>query len=71
MYFTEHGCFYTRKISSSGVISSIAGTGSATYSGDGGPATAAALNYPYDVTVDSTGTTILTDYTLKLMDSSA
>jgi hypothetical protein len=37
------------------IISTIAGTGSGTYSGDNGQATAAALYYPYGVAVDSAG----------------
>lgn len=38
-----------------GNISTIAGTGQATYSGDGGPATSAALNNPQGLALDSTG----------------
>ena len=45
-----------RKVTiSTGIITTIAGTGSATYSGDNGPATAANLNNPQDITLDSTG----------------
>jgi sugar lactone lactonase YvrE len=42
-----------RKISPSGIISTIAGTGTAGYSGDGGLATNAALINPYSICVDS------------------
>ena len=38
-----------------GIITTIAGTGSATYSGDSGQATAAGLYGPYDVDVDAAG----------------
>ena len=37
------------------VITTIAGTGSATYSGDNGQATAAGLNYPWGVALDAAG----------------
>jgi len=43
--YAEH---YVRKVSmSSGIITSIAGIGTAGFSGDGGPATAAKLNIPF------------------------
>lgn len=41
------------KISTAGVITVVAGTGTASYSGDGGPAINAGLNTPYGVAVDS------------------
>src|SRR2546425_10557572 len=36
-----------------GVITTVAGTGTADYSGDGGPATRVDLNHPYGVSIDS------------------
>lgn len=39
----------------SGIITTVAGTGNSGYSGDGGPATAAMLSTPHDVVVDSQG----------------
>ncbi len=45
-----------RKITvSTGVISTIAGTGTVSYSGDNGAATSAAFQYPNGVAVDSAG----------------
>ena len=41
---------------STGIITTIAGAGTAGYSGDNGPATTATLNYPYGVALDSAGT---------------
>ncbi len=37
------------------IISTIAGTGSSSFSGDGGQATSADLSYPQAVAVDSSG----------------
>jgi len=44
-----------RKVNSSGIISTIAGNGTAGYSGDGGPATSAKINGPNDIHVDGAG----------------
>jgi uncharacterized protein (TIGR03437 family) len=44
-----------------GMVTTIAGTGSAGYSGDGGPATKATLNYPQGVAVDSAGNVYIAD----------
>ena len=50
-----------RKVDTDGNISTIAGNGKAVYSGDGGPAISAQLNYPTDVTVDGTGNLYIAD----------
>ena len=46
---------------SSGEIATVAGTGALGFSGDGGPATAARLHDPYDVTFDSAGDLFVVD----------
>ncbi len=46
-----------RKVTvSTGIITTVAGTGSTTFSGDGGAATSANLYYPHGAYVDATGT---------------
>jgi uncharacterized protein (TIGR03437 family) len=44
-----------RRVSSNGMIATVAGTGTQGFSGDGGPATAAELDRPVGVAVDSEG----------------
>ncbi len=46
---------------STGIITTIAGTGTSSYSGDNGPAISATLNYPWGVTVDSVGNVYIGD----------
>ncbi len=54
------GTFYGQPMTA-GDIYTIAGTGGAGYTGDGGPATNAALYYPQDVTADSAGNLVIAD----------
>jgi hypothetical protein len=51
-----------RKVTAStGYISTVAGTGTASYSGDGGAATAATLNNPVAIALDTAGNLYITD----------
>jgi hypothetical protein len=50
-----------RKISVNGVITTVAGTGTRGYSGDGGPALDAQLALPGAVALDSFGNLYITD----------
>ncbi|MBL8235968.1 MAG: hypothetical protein JNM66_01010 [Bryobacterales bacterium] len=50
-----------RKVSPSGIITTVAGTGVPGFSGDGAAATAAQLNYPSAVEVDSAGNIYIAD----------
>jgi len=55
VYIADDNNNRIRKINTSGIISTIAGTGSVGYSGDGGAATAAQLNSPQGVAIDGSG----------------
>jgi sugar lactone lactonase YvrE len=50
-----------RKVSPEGTISTVAGTGKAGFSGDGGPATQARLNMPHGLAVDRAGNLFISD----------
>ncbi len=50
-----------RKISASGIITTIAGNGTFGYSGDGSPATSAALNGPWGLALDGKGNVYVSD----------
>jgi sugar lactone lactonase YvrE len=50
-----------RKVDVAGVISTVAGIGTSGFSGDGGLATAAKLNYPSGVAIDYAGNIIISD----------
>jgi sugar lactone lactonase YvrE len=50
-----------RKVSTNGVITTVAGNGQDGYSGDGGPATAASLSLPYGVVLDKAGNLFIAD----------
>jgi sugar lactone lactonase YvrE len=59
-YFTESSAI--RKVSiATGILTTIAGTGVAGYSGDGGPATAATFGSATDLTFDKVGNLYFTD----------
>ena len=60
VYIADQGNSRIRKVTvSTGIISTVAGTGSGSYSGDGGQATSALLYYPFGVCLDSSGNTSL------------
>ncbi len=62
LYVADEHNHRIRKISSSGIISTVAGTGTAGFSGDGGPATNAMIDQPYDVACDAVGDIYISDY---------
>lgn len=61
IYFADGGNHRIRKINSVGNISTIAGTGVAGYSGDGGPANLAQINGPTSMALDPAGNIYFSD----------
>jgi sugar lactone lactonase YvrE len=63
VYIADYNNNRVRKVTAStGVISNFAGSGAAGFSGDGGSATAAQLNNPIAVAVDSSGNVYISDW---------
>jgi hypothetical protein len=61
IYFSEMGAARVRKVAANGKISTVAGTGTRGFSGDGGLATAALLNSPLGLALDSAGNLYISD----------
>lgn len=62
IYVCDLGNHRIRKIEkTTGIITTIVGTGVSGFSGDGGLATSAQLSYPTDVAIDSDGNLLITD----------
>jgi len=62
IYIADYYNNRIRRVNTSGIINTIAGDGHGGYSGDGGPATLAELNYPVGVAVDVSGNVYIADY---------
>jgi sugar lactone lactonase YvrE len=61
LYIADTNYDFIRKVSG-GTITTVAGNNIWGYSGDGGPATSASLNFPYGVAVDSAGNVYIADW---------
>jgi len=78
MYIADTGVYCSgpggntvRKVDPHGIITTVAGTGEAGFSGDGGPATKAKLNSPIAVAVDREGNLYISDgdnYRIRKVD---
>ena len=63
LYIADYGRSVVRKVTAAtGVITTVAGTGTAGYTGDGGPATAAQIDTPMDVAFDAAGNLYIACY---------
>src|SRR5919202_4319108 len=61
LYIADRNNHRIRKVSSSGIITTVAGTGDGGYAGDGGQGISAQLNSPTGVTVDGSGNLYIAD----------
>jgi sugar lactone lactonase YvrE len=62
LYFSDqNNCVVREIVAASGVVNTVAGTGVCSYSGDGGQATSAQLNFPQQVALDGAGNLYIAD----------
>ena len=61
LYIADYDNMRIRKVNTSGIITTFAGTGTTGYSGDGGEATNANLSYPSVLDLDSMGNLYIAD----------
>ncbi|MBI2440089.1 MAG: hypothetical protein HYV35_01835 [Lentisphaerae bacterium] len=61
LYICDRGNRRVLRVDTNGIIRTVAGNGAAGYSGDGGPATNAAIQSPQDIAVAADGTMYISD----------
>jgi hypothetical protein len=70
VYIADQNNNAIRKINTSGIISRFAGTGTLGYTGNGGPATAAEINFPQSVAADRHGNIFIAEQnTIRKIDA--
>ena len=62
LYITDRGNSRIRRVNSSGTITTFAGTGAASFGGDNGPAAAAQLFQPWQLTLGKSGNLYVADW---------
>jgi uncharacterized protein (TIGR03437 family) len=61
LFISDSSNHRIRRVAVNGIINTVAGTGVAGYSGDGGQATAAALRFPIGICIDGAGNLYIAD----------
>ena len=61
LFVADRGNFRVRRVTPGGIVSTVAGMGSPTFSGDGGPATDAMFHSIFDVATDEAGNVYIGD----------
>jgi len=62
LFIADSGNSRIRKVNAAGTITTVAGNGTSGFSGDGGPATSARINYPSGIALDAAGSLFIADY---------
>ncbi|OKH98947.1 hypothetical protein A6A06_25420 [Streptomyces sp. CB02923] len=62
LYVTDYGNERVRKVTADGCITTVAGSGTKGFGGDGGPAVSAALDQPLGITLDAAGALYIADF---------
>jgi uncharacterized protein (TIGR03437 family) len=62
LYISDYNNQRIRKVASNGIITTIAGTGGASFTGDNGPALKATMYNPFTLQLDATGALFVTDF---------
>jgi sugar lactone lactonase YvrE len=62
LFFSDTSSNRIRVVSAAGIVTTVAGTGAAAFSGDGGPATNATFNYPWGMALDGSGNLFVADF---------
>ncbi len=73
LYVADRNNHRVRRIDTSGTVTTVAGTGTPDWGGDGGPAVKAHLNFPSDVVCDGKGNLFISDRSnnrIRKVDSS-
>ncbi len=66
-YIADPGNHVVRKVDASGIITTIAGMGISGSGGDGTAATAATLNFPVGIAIDTTGNLYISDFSANVI----
>jgi hypothetical protein len=62
LFIADSGNYVIREVGTNGIITTVAGNGTRGYSGDGGAATNAELDYPQGVAVDASGKLFIAEF---------
>jgi uncharacterized protein (TIGR03437 family) len=62
LYISDNALNRVRRVTPSGIVQTVAGTGLDSFAGDGGPATSAAIHQPEGIALDASGNLYIADF---------